>query len=256
MERLLDLPVELRLQIYEHVFCDYREIDVDEYWGDRDPKYWAQSAEPLTKIDPQLAPDIKALHWSRITVVYAESMRHTISTSDQKFVYWLFDHASHVKNVLGYLRFAGKMCAALPWGLQRDCSDACVESVTINLRTGELTIDNDEDGIWACERGSQARMLMTAVLQQIPRACGRLQPRLSDLWAIYEAWRLRYPSMRAPWARLWKNVSLDYSVCFRCPKDPRTKLASIKGERNDLWDLQQMLALECVDDWFLSRCAF
>jgi hypothetical protein len=256
MDRLLGLPVELRLQIYKHIYCDYLEIDVDEYWGDRDPKYWAQFAEPLTKIDTPLASDIKALHWSRMTVVYSEHMRHSISTSDQKFVYWLFDHANDVKNVLGYLRFESKRSSIFHWRCTRDCHDTCVQSLTINFCNGELCIVNDKDQICTCEHAPKARLLMMAVLEKIPRGRGRLQPRLSDLWDLYEAWRLRYTSSRAPWPRLWRNVSLDYSVCFRCPEDPRAKLVSIKGKRNDLWDLQQILGLEIVDNWLLSRIAF
>ena len=140
MDRLLSLPVELRLQIYEHVLFDCLTIDVDKYWGDRVPKYWERFAEPLTKIDTQLASDIKALHWSRITVVYSEHMRHSISTSDQKIVYWLFDHADRAKNVLGHLRFQSERPKNPYWRCDRDCYDACVESVTINFRNAELSM--------------------------------------------------------------------------------------------------------------------
>lgn len=241
MERLLSLPVELRLQIYKHVLChEQLEIDVSEYWQEEDPKFWERFGRPLTQIDPDLVFDIHALHWSRITITYSEHMRHSIPTSDQKFVFWLFGHADMVRKVLGFLRFRNNNSYA--WRCNRSFSE-CVDSVAIDFKTGDVYVLDGEQKACACEHASKIRSTMLTVLLKVRLGYGRLQPRLRDLWGLYEVWRLHCCPRDIPWARDWSNASLEYSHAFRCPNDPATKLLAAKGCYNDLHDLQQLLAL-------------
>jgi hypothetical protein len=219
MQHLLNLPHELRLQIYEYALCDQLlEIDVGEYWSDRDPNFWEQMAEPLAKLDPALASDITALHWSRVAIVYSEFMRASVPTSDQKFVFWLFNHADAVRDVLGGLKFLE--VSSYSW--YHSDNEDCIDIVEINFRNGELTIWDTNHRPGACSHANAVRSLMTTVLDKMPRGHGRLQPRIGDLWDLYEIWRLQF--LKKPqFARTWESVRLEYTKVFRCQTTPNTR---------------------------------
>lgn len=244
MDRLLDLPAELRLEIYKYAVCDQLfEIDMSEYWRGEDPKFWERIGEPLAKADPALACDIKALHRSRVAICYTEHMRASLSTSDQKVVFWLFNHADAVRNVVGYLRFS----KISQFDRHNPHLFDCDHVVEIDFSSGDLSITNrDCHPTFRDPHMSAIRESMSAILNQMPRCRGRFQPRLSDLWDLYEAWRLRF-MVKPPYPRSWNNVRVEYSKVFRCPVDPKTKLVATKSVRDDIWDLQQVLLLEATD---------
>jgi hypothetical protein len=208
MERLLTLPAELRLRIYEFVFCDQQlEIDMSEYWEDKEPQFWECMAEPLVMVDPLLASDIWALHWSRVAIVYSEYMGSSMQTSDRNFVFWLYNYAEAVINVLGVLRFRevtrfGNRVSP-PAG---DHAHRCIDTLNIDLRAGKVSIRDRHDRECTCKHAAYYLAYFLDTLGKMPRERGRLQLRPEDLWTLYECWRIE--AYQRPYRfRPWTSVS-------------------------------------------------
>ena len=240
MERLLTLPAELRLRIYEFVLCDQQlEVDMSEYWEDEEPKFWEYMAEPLAELDPPLAPDIWALHWSRVAVVYSDWLHS--KHADRNFVFWLYNYAEAVINVLGVLRFRdvtrfGNRVSP-PAG---DHAHRCIDTVDVDLKNGKVSIRDRHNRECTCTHTIYIRSRFLAFLKDIPIERGRLRLRLRDIWMLYESWRIeayKQPNLYRPWESVSTGVLKKFTVRPGMSQNKgrsETREAQLRNYRNSL----------------------
>ena len=193
---------------------------MSEYWSDQDPKFYEQMAEPLAKLDPNLASDIKAMHWSRTTVVFSQQMETSLPTSDQKYIFWLFNHADAVKHVLGSLVFR-EVTRRWPQYQSRH-GDTCLGAVNLDMTNGKLSFLDEKNRECTCSHADVLRPRISKIVDRMLWVQGRLHPTLNDLWDLYERWRLQY-SPGPPIERSWRTAQLAYSESFRCQIAGKTK---------------------------------
>ena len=209
---------------------------MSEYWEDKEPKFWEYMAEPLAEIDPPLASDIWALHWSRITVVYSDHMGNFMRTSDRNFVFWLYNYAEAVIKVLGTLRFRevtrfGNRLSP-PAG---DHAHRCINTLDIDLRTGKVSIRDRHDRECICKHSAYYRAYFLDKLGRIPRERGRLRLRPEDLWTLYECWRIE--SYQRPFRfRTWSSVSAGPSKVFTVRPGVSQDRVESEGREHQLRD--------------------
>lgn len=195
MAALLQLPVELRLKIYElAISSSPNAINVDEGATSTDPPR-SSTARSLLQFDEQLVAEILPLYWgSNIWEAHRlNGMGHHIST-DRTFHRWLRnivkDSIIHVR----HLRFKGAHVASTTE--MQIHAPQCIMIVEVDLKLRHIAMWSKKGESCSCDHASILGARMNEIVAQLPTVAGQLQSSQEVLWTLFECW-YTYNPMRA-----------------------------------------------------------
>ncbi len=183
MPSLLDLPPELRLQIYGlAVSARPNVINIDEGATASEPPR-SSTAKALASFDHQLCDELMPLYWSNnIFQTYLLSgMGHYIAT-DLSFYRFLHDVVKDAAKDIRSLRFKGCYQADIPH------ARSCIMTVDVDVERQSVVIWNRDGNRCRCEHGVILATKLSNELAKIPRVKGKLQPTLPTLWDVGNVW--------------------------------------------------------------------
>lgn len=189
--RLLNLPAELRLNIYGFAVSSAPlPISIEDYASNGPLESIA--ARSLVVLDPEYAEEIMEMYWSSNIFQYSPWINDLSGTRDKVFEHWLNsfigDSAKHVKG----LKF--KEC--LPPKHRPD--GECKLEIEINLAQEEIFVWPTGNKKCPCNRAAIVEPSLREAFESMPRVKGKLHPSKETLWDLYARcfFRGSYRSLR------------------------------------------------------------
>lgn len=183
MASILNLPPELRLQIYEHLLSRHPyHIYIDEYFAKDCQPEWIQLKQ-LLRFDPTLASEITRIYWQANTFMIPEV--NTIAGIDGETSSWINDHVVENLKDLRFLEFGFSARCPAP---RADLSNAvCYNVVSIDILREKAKLSNSGRRGDGCAHVEAVVRRLVAVLANRPFASGQKLLTENDFWQLYRS---------------------------------------------------------------------
>lgn len=183
MSALLNLPPELRLQIYTLLLSRQPyHIYIDEYFAKDCQPEWIRLKQ-LMKFDVQLASDIKRLYWSTNTFMIPEV--NVKDEPDNETLNWTNEHVQDDLKHLRHLQFGfSARCRSVRAGTT---NPVCYNVVSIDVQRQTAQLSKSGRRGDGCDHVEGTIKLLRDHFMRMQRDNGDRLLKENDFWMLYQS---------------------------------------------------------------------